>query len=571
MHDFSILYIDDDKVAQNLINKLLQTYFKKVYIANDGVDGMQLYHEKNPDIVLSDISMPNMNGLEVAKEIKKYNPYQKIALLTSYNDIDYLNNAINLGVNKYILKPLDSKKMFEDLDELVELLKIEKKEKKYKKKLEFVAQHDELTGLFNRRQFFALWEKLVYRSHREKRVVALLGVDLNKFKLINDTYGHDAGDRVLKRVAENLSKSTRKEDLVARFGGDEFTVAIGFLKDTNEILLFLERIKQAFSEPLVYEEDGVQHKIAMTYSLGITFYAYNHKRQDLEILLRQADRAMYSAKSAKKPYAFFDKYEASKFKIKIQKSKEIQRGLEQGEFLLYYQPVIDIKKREIVSFEALIRWVHPTDGILAPSGFLPYVLDNEEIISYLGQWVIEQVFIQHQKWLDEGYNILLSINISFHELISANFITMLKELLQKYPRVKASQIIFEVIESIALKDLGLEKSTLASLKELGFKVTLDNFGTGLATLSSLNEFQIDSIKIDKSFVMSMLKNKKNHSIVNASIQLAKAFGYVVIAEGVESKQHLPALLELGCDRAQGFGIARPMPADEVELLFFKVS
>jgi diguanylate cyclase (GGDEF)-like protein len=571
MHNFSILYIDDDKVAQNIISRLLQSYFNKIYIANDGIDGIKLYREKSPDIVLSDISMPNMNGIEMVKEIKKLNPNQKVVLFTAYNDIDYLNKAINLGVDKYILKPLDAKKMHEALDELVRLLELEIEEKRYKKKLEFVSQHDDLTNLLNRRQFFALWEKLVYRTHREKRTVAILAVDLNKFKQINDTYGHDAGDLVLKKVAENLTVATRREDLVARFGGDEFAVSIGFLKSTDEILFYMKRIEESFKEPLHYISEGVEHQILITYSIGITFYSYDDKRQDLDTLMRQADRAMYVAKSSKKPYAFYDAFEASKFKVKLEKSKEIKKGIDEGEFMLYYQPVIDIKHQEIVSFEALIRWIHPKEGIIPPSTFLSHISDNEEMMFHLGKWVIEEVFKQHTRWLEQGYTILLSINLSFHELICTSFITMLKELLRKYPAVKPSQIMFEVIESIALKDMGLEKSTLELLKEFGFKVALDNFGTGLATLSALKEFQIDSIKIDKSFVTGMLENQKNHSIVNASIQLAKAFGYTVVAEGVESKQHLPALLELGCDRAQGYGIARPMPAEEIELLFFKVN
>jgi len=570
MHNFSILYIDDDKVAQNIISRLLESYFSKIYVANDGIDGIELYREKSPDIVLSDISMPNMNGIEMVKEIKKLNPKQKVVLFTAYNDIDYLNKAINLGVDKYILKPLDAQKMHEALDELVKLLELEIEEKRYTKKLEFVAQHDDLTNLLNRRQFFTLWEKLVYRSHRDKRIAAILAVDLNKFKFINDTYGHDAGDLVLKKVAANLTHATRREDLVARFGGDEFAISIGFLKNTDEILRYMKRIEESFKEPLLYVADGVEHEIQITYSIGITFYSREDKQQDLDTLMRQADRAMYVAKSSKKPYALYDACEASKFKLKAQKRKEIKRGIDEGEFMLYYQPVINIEQQEIVSFEALIRWIHPTEGILSPNSFLSHISDNEEMMSYLGTWVIEEVFKQHSRWREQGYTILLSINLSFHEFICKNFIMTLQDLLVKYPAVQPSQIMFEVVENIALKDMGLEKSILELLKGLGFKVALDNFGTGLATLSALKEFQIDSIKIDKSFVTGMLKNQKNHAIVNASVQLAKAFGYTVVAEGVESKYHLPALLALGCDRAQGFGIARPMPAEEVALLFFKV-
>ncbi|CAA6806306.1 MAG: diguanylate cyclase/phosphodiesterase (GGDEF & EAL domains) with PAS/PAC sensor(s) [uncultured Sulfurovum sp.] len=563
-NDFSILYIEDDKLTQKIIVSVLGTHFSKIFVANDGLEGIKLYHEKQPDIVLSDISMPKMNGIELTKEIKKFNPQQKIALFTSYNDIEYLNKAINMGVDKYILKPFKARQMFAALNELAERLKEEKEEKKYKKELEFVSQHDELTGLLNRRQFFFMWDKLRYRSDREKKIVAILAIDLNKFKPINDTYGHEAGDLVLKRVAENLLKSTRKEDIVARFGGDEFAIAIGFLYDNNQILKFLERIAENFERPLIYvDDDEIKHTINISCSIGITFHTADDYLFDLEGLMRQADRAMYAAKKLKKPYTFFDEDEESKFKIKIQKSKEIKQGIDKGDFLLYYQPVIEIQSGKITSFESLLRWQHPTEGIITPDNFLPYILDDMEMITYLGKWVVEEVFKQYQICSKQGHKVSLSINISFNELASRDFIVMLKKLLKKYPLVQTEQIIFEVIENIALENMDLDENALDEVKALGFKIALDNFGTGLSTLSSIKRFNIDSIKIDKSFVKNMLKDKEDHSLVDASIQLAKAFGYVVIAEGVESKAHLPILLKLGCHQAQGFAIDRPKPAKEI--------
>jgi len=564
MNDISILYIEDDSLTQKIIVNVLAKQYSTIFVASDGVEGIKLYHEKQPDIVLSDISMPNLNGLEMTKEIRRHNPKQKVALFTGYNDIGYLNKAINIGIDKYILKPLDTKQMFSALNDIVESLKKEKEQDKYRKKLEFVAQHDELTGLLNRRQFFFLLDKLRYRSDREKKIVAVLALDLNKFKPVNDTYGHEAGDLVLKKVADTLLKSVRKEDIIARFGGDEFAVAIGFLEEKNQILKFLLRVEKNLSEPLLYvDDDGIEHRINVSCSIGITFHIGSEKFPDLEALMRQADRAMYTAKTLNKSYACFDEAEESKFKIKIQKSKEIKEGIDKDEFMLYYQPIIDIKTQEVVSYESLIRWQHPKEGVLTPDNFLPYILDDSEIITYLGKWIVEQVFIQYEVWLEQGHEFSLSINISFNELASKDFISMLKSLLKKYPSVKAGQIIFEVVENIALKDISLDESDLNEIKELGFKIALDNFGTGLSTLSSIKRFNIDSIKIDKSFVIEMLKNKEDHSIVNAAIQLAKAFGYVVVAEGVESKEHLSALLLLGCDQAQGFGIARPMAAHQV--------
>ncbi len=562
--DFSILYIEDDKLTQKIVVSVLERYFSKIYLAKDGIEGLESYACIKPDIVISDISMPHLNGIAMISEIKKINPNQKVLLFTGYNELEYLQDAINIGVDKYILKPLNTSKMLLALSDILQSLKKEKEQLHYRKKLEFVAQHDELTGLLNRRYFFSLLEKLLQQSDREEKMVAILALDLNKFKLINDTYGHEAGDMVLKRVAKNLIEATRKGDIVARFGGDEFAIAIGFLKENNKILKFLERIAKKFKEPLSYvDSDGLTHSIDIGYSIGITFHSLKNGFPNMDLLMKQADRAMYGAKVSNRSYAFFDEKEESKFKIKLKKRQEIEEALCEGEFMVYYQPIIDIKRQTIVAYEALLRWQHPKDGLLTPDKFLPYILDEREMIMFLGSWIIEQVFLQHILWLDEGFDIPLSINISYNELLSKDFIPIVKNLLAQYPRVKAKQIYFEVIEKLALEDMKLEYSTLEALKELGFKIAIDNFGTGISTIATIKSFNVDSIKIDKSFVMKMLESEEAYSIVDASVKLAKAFGHLVVAEGVERKEDLSVLLKLGCDRAQGFAIGKPIPADEI--------
>jgi diguanylate cyclase (GGDEF)-like protein len=564
MNDFTLLYVEDNKIIQKIVKVILQTHFKEIYLADDGEKGIKLYQEKNPDIVLADISMPNMNGLDMISKIKKLNSNQRIALLTGYNNITYLNKAINMGVDKYILKPIQPKQMLDALQDIVTSLKIEDEQKKYKKDLEFASQHDELTGLVNRTLFHHKLKKLIEYSTQSNKHVAIFSIDLNLFKSINDTYGHDAGDAVLKRVAKNLLQSLRKDDIVARFGGDEFAVAIGFLKRHNHILGFLKRIEDSFLEPLLYIDNNSEHHIPISLSIGITFYSKQSNDISTQNLLKQADKAMYMAKKSKRMYKFFDSSEESSLQKKEKKTQDINRAIIQNEFMLYYQPIIDIKSNKVVAFEALVRWNHPEKGIMTPDSFLPYILDNPEIICSLGQWIIKNVFNQFEIWIEKEYDFMISINISSQEFEAKKFISMLKELLEQYPLVIPQKIIFEIVEGIAIKDIEIKNSSLAQVKELGFKITLDNFGTGYSTLSSINRFGVDNIKIDKRFVMSMLKDRDDHSMVNASIQLAKVFGYKVIAEGVESREHLPVLLELGCDEAQGYGIAKPMPPEEID-------
>jgi len=565
LNNFTLLYVEDNIIIQKIVKVILQTHFKEIYITDDGEKGVKLYQEKNPDIVLADISMPNMNGFGMISKIKKLNPNQKIAFLTGYNNITYLNKAINMGVDKYILKPIDPKQMLDALQDIVTSLKMEYEQKKYKKDLEFASQHDELTGLMNRTLFHKKLKELIDNSTKLNKRVAIFSIDLNLFKSINDTYGHDAGDAVLKRVAKNLLQSLRKDDVVARFGGDEFAVAIGYLKKHNHIFSFLKRIEDSFLEPLLYIDNSSEYHIPISLSIGITFYSKQfNDNMSTQKLLKQADKAMYIAKKSKKMYKFFDSREESSIQKKEKTAQEINRAIREKEFILYYQPIIDIKSNKVVAFEALVRWKHPQKGVITPDSFLPYVLDNSEIICFLGRWIVQSAFNQFEIWIERGYDFRISINISSQEFESKKFISMLKELLEQYPLVIPEKIIFEIVEGIAIKDIEIKNSSLEQVKKLGFKITLDNFGTGYSTLSSINRFAVDSIKVDKRFVMSMLKDRDDHSIVNASIQLAKVFGYKVIAEGVESKEHLPVLLELGCDEAQGYGIAKPMPPQEVD-------
>ena len=562
--DFSILYIEDDKLTQRIVVSVLERYFSQIYIAKDGLEGLERYDELNPDIVLTDISMPYLNGMDMIKEIKKINPKQKVILFTSYSELDYFQSAIDMGVNKYILKPLDTHKMLLALEDVLKGLIKERKEAVSRERLEFASQHDELTGLLNRRHFFFLLEKLLHQSDRVKKIVAILALDLNKFKEINDTYGHEAGDLVLKRVAKNLLNATRKGDIVARFGGDEFAIAIGFLKQNNKVLAFLERISNSFETPLNYvDSDGIKHAIEIACSIGITFHAIDDGFPNLETLLKEADRAMYSAKALNLRYRFFDAKEESAFKVKMKKHHEIKQGISRGEFILYYQPIVEIETQEIVAFESLIRWEHPTDGLLIPNDFLHYILDDIEVITALGSWIVEALFRQYSQWLEIGFESKLSINLSYNELLSPKFIDIIKGLLAKYSTVQSKEIIFEVGEKVALEEIALGEQTLNQLKELGFKVALDNFGTGVSTLATIKCFNIDSIKIDKSFVMGMRDDAENYSIVDASIKLAKAFGHTVVAQGVEHQEDFSILLKLGCEQAQGFAIAKPMSALEV--------
>jgi len=567
MNKFSLLYVEDDSLTQKIFTSIFSKYFKTIYIANNGVEGLMLYKSKEPDIVLADISMPQMNGIEMCQKIKAIKPQQHIILFSGYSDVNYFSKAIDLKIDKFIEKPLVYKDVLKVFEEVASELEKERAEVAYQRELEFSSSHDILTGLGNRKFFFTRLKPLLIHSHKEGKVVAILSMDLNKFKPINDTYGHDAGDLVLQKVALYLEKSLRKSDVISRFGGDEFVIAVGFLNEPNYILKFLERLEKNFLEPVLYrDDDGVSHNINISFSMGITFSVPADSTLSADTFLRQADKAMYRAKELSIPYTFFNPNEESEVQIKSRKAQEIKNAIERGEFLLYYQPIIDIESSKVVAFESFLRWKHPTKGFLRTDKFLPYILDELEMEIYITTWVIENVFEQYEKWLLSNEEIALSINLSLKEFHSEEFIYTVNRLLQKYSKVNPKNIFFEIDEETIIKDMTLERSTLKMLKELGFQITLDGFGTGLSTLLYMKQFNIDRIKIDKSFVTDMFENKENYFIVDASIKLANVFGYKVIAMGIESVDGLPNLLKLGCNEAQGYGIARPMPVSEVFLL-----
>ena len=437
------------------------------------------------------------------------------------------------------------------------------REMNHQKELDHASKHDPLTGLANRFLLNELLQNALYRSDRQERMVAVLFIDLDGFKGINDRFGHDVGDLVLKEIAERMNQVVRKVDTLARLGGDEFAVIMSDLEDKQEILGIVNRLLSVIKQPIPDTLLNVGEEVHISASIGISFYP---QETDVgsEALLRQADQAMYRSKQkGKDQYAFFDLASNQQMEQHRREIRRIEMAITNDELTLYYQPKIDMRTGTLIGFEALIRWNDPEMGLRGPDTFLPTARQDNEVMTRIGRWVFRQAFQQLADWKRQGYPWQVSVNICNNELHSHQFTEFLSGLLEAHPEVQARDIELEILESEALENIAYAKDIIKELQAQGFRIALDDFGTAYSTLAYLKELPVNTLKIDKSFVQDMLSTSGSLSIVEATIALAEAFRCKVVAEGVEEVEHGTTLIMLGCDFAQGYCISRPLPASKV--------
>lgn len=423
--------------------------------------------------------------------------------------------------------------------------------------LKLAAHYDELTELPNRILLSDRMQQAMTKCARNEQFVAIAFIDLDGFKAINDCYGHSIGDQFLRKIAQGLQLALRGGDTLARIGGDEFVSVIEGLDSVEDSHLVLKRLLDAASTDL--EVGGKYLKV--TASIGVTFYPQKDCSPDQ--LLRQADQAMYQAKQlGKNCFHIFDVERDFAAKHKIEEIERVRLALKNKEFVLFYQPQIDLLSKQVIGVEALIRWNHPERGILSPIHFL-HIVDQDILGIEMGEWVVKTALEQLEEWRSSELEIPISVNISPMELQHPNFVSRLELLLEQFPDGIANNLEFEILESSALDDIDLASNVIADCKRLGIAFSIDDFGTGYSSLTYLKKIPAKYLKIDQSFVRDMLIDTDDCTIIKGIIELSKAFNLKVIAEGVETPSHGEALLSLGCLLAQGYGIAKPMPASEL--------
>jgi diguanylate cyclase (GGDEF)-like protein/PAS domain S-box-containing protein len=429
--------------------------------------------------------------------------------------------------------------------------------KKIQARLERVANYDILTGLPNRALLTDRLRMALSQARRSKRLLAICFLDLDDFKPINDRHGHETGDKLLAKVAQRLLAAVRGSDTVGRLGGDEFVLLLTGLTQSTELATSLARLTSSLAVP--YLIDGLSLNISA--SIGITLFP--HDDADPDTLLRHADQAMYEAKQlGRNRYHLFDAGQDQQLHSLASQRKRIAEAVDANELRLYYQPKVDMRHGTVVGLEALVRWEHPERGLLPPGEFLP-LIEQTDIVCDLGEWVLREALRQMEVWHGLGLTWPISVNIAARHFLRPDFVARLDEILKIYPDIPAGHLELEIVESAALADVDAMRAVIAGCHLLWIGFALDDFGTGYSTLTYLKQLGADTLKIDQSFVRELLTDKQGLSIVDGIVNLAAAFDAELVAEGVETPEQGSMLLRLGCDLAQGYAIAPPMPAAAV--------
>jgi diguanylate cyclase (GGDEF)-like protein len=426
------------------------------------------------------------------------------------------------------------------------------------RQLELLAHYDALTGLPNRILLADRIQQSMARSHRSDKRMALASIDLDGFKEVNDRHGREAGDELLKALALRMQSVLRRGDTLARLGGDEFVAVLHDLVNEAACVPTLARLLNAVSQPILIGNDSTR----VSASIGVTYFPQADDL-DADQLMRQADHAMYQAKLlGRNRFHPFDSLQDREVKSHQETLERMRKALAANEFMMYYQPKVNMTQGKVVGVEALIRWQHPERGLLPAGAFLP-AIENHPLEETLGAWVIDSVLTQMELWLDQGLKIAVSINLSARQMRQPDFVENLARHLAAHPRVDPSSVELEIQATTASQDAGRLFTLQEGCRALGVTFSLDNFGAGSAILSYLKNSAASIFKIDQGFVRDILADRKESSILEGILGLAAAFSRQSLAEGVESGEHGLAVLRLGCELAQGFGIAYPMSAIEL--------
>ena len=541
-----ILVVDDDRTMRLLLRRALERDGYEVLEAPDGVQALTQFQSWSPDIVLMDAAMPELDGFAACADLQRMpnGGETPVLMITGLDDDESVERAFASGATDYITKPVNWAVLRQRVRRMVN-------ERRAEQHVNFLAYHDALTGLPNRSLFIERLERSLARARRNDQMTAVVFLDLDGFKLVNDTLGHDVGDLLLKSIGDRLPACLRESDTVARLGGDEFTAVLNDVESEGQVGAAARRMLSDLSSPVVING----REIFISASVGIAVYPEDGR--DVRTLLRSADMAMYRAKEAgRNNYQFYTSDMGDRAVVRMSLESRIRRALDRQEFTIFYQPIVDLESGGIRAFEALIRWQHPELGLVSPAEFIPLAEETGLIIP-LGEWVVRNTCRTLREWCDAGLGCpRISINLSSRQLNDHGLVGRLSSILARY-EIAPEQLTFELTENSIMQNFESAIPMLQDLRELGAGLAIDDFGTGYSSLSYLTRLPIDILKVDRSFVQKVPDDAEHDAIVEAVVALAKSLRLKVVAEGVETDKQLRYLRALGCDAVQGYLLGRP--------------
>ena len=668
-HANPVLCVEDDGPTRAVLVKLLERRFDHVLVAKDGQEGLELFLRHRPSLVVTDIRMPILDGISMVREIKVWAPATKIIVITSYGSAELLLAAIEIGVNDYILKPLNAERVYGAIDKCLRVNLLEHKlldakahtenvleslrdaffavdrdwrftylnrkaeahfslsrgnllgcslltllaedsaacaayqealasqeprvfeyqsrgldswhevrvfpiadgfsvylrditeGKRAKEEIRFLAFYDQLTRLPNRS---LLQERMLHSLARclgGNHQGAILFLDVDRFKNINDSLGHGTGDRVLQEIASRLGNCIRECDTLARLGGDEFIVLLDGIDHPKHIQWVVERIRNALAQDI--HQNGVP--LSLTASIGISLFPGDG--DTVEDLLKAADSAMhYSKKHGGNAHHFYRPEMNARIQGLLVLESTMRKSIQNRDFVVEFQPQVALRSGELLGFEALVRWQHPELGLVEPNNFIP-LAEQTGLILPLGEWVLETACLQGRAWIEQfGRPVRMAVNVSGRQFWQGDLAAMVARVLAQtgFP---PGQLELELTESVVMDDIGLAIGTMHDLAAMGVRLSIDDFGTGYSSLASLQQFPIHTLKIDKAFVKDILSNPNDLAIAKAIVGLAHSLRLEVIAEGLEHPDQLACLEGLGCEYGQGHLFSRPVPPAKAAGLF----
>ena len=564
-----VLIIDDDEQIRGLLLNLLGNIYDCCE-AESAEQALTALAADPFDLVISDIQMGGMSGLELVPHVHSIAPDCVVLMISGQSNIETAIEALHAGAFDYILKPFDARQVQAAVERALKQSLLLKEKRRYKDQLEILlrqrtaqvnrlAYYDALTDLPNRILFEDRLDQAVSAAHRSGETLAVLFISPDQLNKVNDTLGHVRGDRLLREVAQRLRRCLTKSDTVARFSADEFALLLRQIGETSEVVETISSIREVL-EPS-FDLDG--QELFASASVGVSFFPLDGT--DSQSLLKNAGAALYRARTAGgNNYQFYmaEMHESASKRLTLETS--LRHAIDNEEFLLHYQPRVAVDSSQITGVEALIRWQHPQLGLVSPAEFIPLAEDTGLIIP-IGEWVLRAACRQNKQWQDEGFAPMrMAVNIAAQQLRQPGFARTVRQIFAD-TRLAPALFELELTETSIMNNAEFAIDVLGELKEMGVKISIDDFGTGFSSLSYLKRLPIDALKIDQSFVRDVTTDPNDASLVMAIITLAHNLKLDVVAEGVETEEQLKFLRLLRCDEIQGFLFSKGLPAAELAM------